>query len=349
MHYFNRTLKINAALICCSLTINCLYAQNTTSNKPIQEPETNPSEIPFRIDEINTDLQGLKEKRDKKNDDLIRLEPIVASINSKVAKIVYPKDDIDRMIIDLEKEVNEDNVILNLRELIQKFNDQINDASNILYDIQEQGSLAQVMSNGVSALRNKDVYRTLITYDSRTDKSKLRKDAWRAYKVKLRTEFSKEVFDNNLKSLSAAVNEPYERLKKEIGDLDSQMSSLLKERASLQAQWNDKQKNFDKTIFQWGFPVFILFILALYLIPLIIYRRTKEAESAGLALDLFKLVYGSGLTTEIITVFLLTSTILVLGITDKLNPDILGTLIGGISGYVLGRSFKSSNERQQGS
>jgi predicted nucleic acid-binding Zn-ribbon protein len=333
----------------CSFFINFLYAQNAVTNKPIQELESNSSEIPFRINEISTALQMLKDKRDKKNDDLIRLEPIVSNINSKVSKIVYPKEEIDKMIINLEKETKDDNILMNFNDLLEKFNGPIDNASNIIFSIRDQGSLAEVIRNSVSMLSNREAYRMVTAFDPKAQQYKLRRASWDAYKGKLRTDFTKEIFDSNVKGLLTAINEPYDRLKKEIGDLDNQISSLLKERASLQAQWNDKQKNFDKTIFQWGFPVFILFILALYLIPLVIYRHPKETEHASLTLDLFKLVYGSGLTTEIITVFLLTSTILVLGITDKLNPDILGTLIGGISGYVLGRSFKPFTERQQGS
>jgi hypothetical protein len=40
---------------------------------------------------------------------------------------------------------------------------------------------------------------------------------------------------------------------------------------------------------------------------------------------------------EICTVLLLTMSILILGLSDKINSDVLGTLIGGISGYVLNK------------
>jgi len=48
------------------------------------------------------------------------------------------------------------------------------------------------------------------------------------------------------------------------------------------------------------------------------------------------------LLIQIFTIFLLTSTILVLGFAGKISQDSLGTLLGGISGYVLGRNITNS-------
>ncbi|MCR5855607.1 hypothetical protein [Mesorhizobium sp. J428] len=48
---------------------------------------------------------------------------------------------------------------------------------------------------------------------------------------------------------------------------------------------------------------------------------------------------------ELVTVFVLTVTILILGLTNKLENEALAALIGGISGYVLGR-IKQSSEKQ---
>ena len=40
---------------------------------------------------------------------------------------------------------------------------------------------------------------------------------------------------------------------------------------------------------------------------------------------------------QLVTVFLLTATILILGLADAIDREALSTLIGGVSGYVLGR------------
>lgn len=51
----------------------------------------------------------------------------------------------------------------------------------------------------------------------------------------------------------------------------------------------------------------------------------------------------TALALPTITVLLLVSAIIILGLADKLEKEVLGTLIGGISGYVLGR-LKSSDK-----
>ena len=45
---------------------------------------------------------------------------------------------------------------------------------------------------------------------------------------------------------------------------------------------------------------------------------------------------------DLSTVFILTLAIIMLGLNDKLSPEVLGTLLGGISGYVLGRASRAA-------
>jgi hypothetical protein len=49
---------------------------------------------------------------------------------------------------------------------------------------------------------------------------------------------------------------------------------------------------------------------------------------------------------DLSTVFLLTIAIVILGLNRHLNSEVLGTLIGGISGYVLGRSSRANSAAQ---
>ena len=68
------------------------------------------------------------------------------------------------------------------------------------------------------------------------------------------------------------------------------------------------------------------------------YRR--QASKPGAA------TVGADDIIAIITVLLLVSLILILALADKLQPEALGTLIGGISAYVLGDSVKRRRDEK---
>lgn len=76
-----------------------------------------------------------------------------------------------------------------------------------------------------------------------------------------------------------------------------------------------------------GLPAFGLVLLAIFAIPKLYRDKELQAE-----------IFSSGIVLDMFTVFLLTITILLLGLGRKLTENVLGTLLGGIAGYVLGRS-----------
>jgi hypothetical protein len=81
----------------------------------------------------------------------------------------------------------------------------------------------------------------------------------------------------------------------------------------------------------WGFPSLIAAVLLIVLFEGR-RRRTGEAPIPD--------------TLNVVTVLLLVSAIIILGLGGKIQPEALGTLIGGISGYVLGKSAQVlSNDR----
>lgn len=73
----------------------------------------------------------------------------------------------------------------------------------------------------------------------------------------------------------------------------------------------------------WGFPALIVAVLIIVLFE----GRRRRAGEPGSTTD----------TLAVVTVMLLVSAIIILGLGGKIQPEALGTLIGGISGYVLGK------------
>jgi len=112
-------------------------------------------------------------------------------------------------------------------------------------------------------------------------------------------------------------------LKKQIDEKTPTLKSLARELENRQ----QGQTQIDKALVTFALPSFAVLIVLLLLAP----RLYKDT-------GIQKIILESGVLLELITVFLLTATTLLLGIANKIDGDILGTLLGGISGYVLGRS-----------
>lgn len=132
-----------------------------------------------------------------------------------------------------------------------------------------------------------------------------------------------------------AAQETRAAIQKELKELENELQVLRQKQSALVEEiGRERQKQFkiDQRIVTWTLPVFGLVLVAILLGP------------ASLAEDAQKLIFASSITLEMATVFLLTSTILILGVAEKISSEVLGTLIGGISGYVLGRWRRQNEE-----
>lgn len=109
-----------------------------------------------------------------------------------------------------------------------------------------------------------------------------------------------------------------------------EMTSILEDAAQVSRDIGtreDAQAKLDGRIITIGLPALALALVALLLVPLL-YRN----------IDLQRAIFSSGLMLELMTVFLLTGAIIILGLDGRIPAEVIGTLLGGISGYVLGRS-----------
>lgn len=57
-----------------------------------------------------------------------------------------------------------------------------------------------------------------------------------------------------------------------------------------------------------------------------------------------KLFFDSPVMLNLFTVFILTMVIIILATTDKMPKEAIGTLLGGIAGYVLGSTKRNKEE-----
>jgi|GEM_PF-4096771 len=110
---------------------------------------------------------------------------------------------------------------------------------------------------------------------------------------------------------------------------------LTKQKAiiAITTDFNDlKKMSVNRMLISIALPIFGIIILLLMVIPRL-YSDHKILSA----------IFEKDLLVQLITIFLLTATILILGIGDKLSKEVLGTLLGGISVYVLQRASKPSD------
>jgi cell division protein FtsB len=149
------------------------------------------------------------------------------------------------------------------------------------------------------------------------------------------SDLSSKVVPNLIKKIKdvkpkilAAAQAFRQKVENKRDEIEVQLADLHKRQDVLEKQIGKRlegQVRIDERLITYALPAFGIVLILLIALPAL-YK--KEAQG---------LILGSGLVLEMTTVFLLTVTILLLGIGGKLKPEVLGTLIGGISGYVLGR------------
>jgi hypothetical protein len=92
------------------------------------------------------------------------------------------------------------------------------------------------------------------------------------------------------------------------------------------------------TLWAWG-SIIVAVIVAILLLGY--FALLGNARDAGAQNREVSGPASYAMFLEMMTVFLLTGTILILGLSGRLNTEALAALIGGISGYVLGRMHSS--------
>lgn len=90
-----------------------------------------------------------------------------------------------------------------------------------------------------------------------------------------------------------------------------------------------KSNDLTETIVRWTIPSLGVLLVLILLGPRLYSNAIQED------------IFSTKLILELLTVYILVSTILILGLANRIQNEVLGTLLGGISGYVLGRSLAS--------
>jgi len=126
------------------------------------------------------------------------------------------------------------------------------------------------------------------------------------------------------------IREATEKASQRIASLEKQLTSSQKDLEGVETDLTAQAQSIDKLAIKLGLPLFCGTVVLLFAIPFVARRLTSGAGPVDA-------IFSSGVIIEINTVLLLTMTILILGLAGKMQNEVLGTLLGGIAGYVLNR------------
>jgi len=158
----------------------------------------------------------------------------------------------------------------------------------------------------------------------------------------IRDVFSAAKIESTRKEILALCDAKISDIGKSIDLLKLKITNENNYISKLYEKFNEAETQINSLAIKLGLPLFCVTILLLFLGPILLRYMFKAAPETN--------INSQNILVEISTVLLLTMSILILGLSEKIKGDVLGTLIGGISGYVLNRiriNNQNSGEKTQ--
>ncbi len=116
-------------------------------------------------------------------------------------------------------------------------------------------------------------------------------------------------------------------------EVETQLNKKRLDKASIITQMTSKDKEVNALSIKLGLPLFcgtvLMLFIGAYLYKKLVSRSTQSGAAEG---EISKVLL------EVITVLLITMSVLILGLAKILTENVLGTLLGGIAGYILNRT-----------
>lgn len=134
----------------------------------------------------------------------------------------------------------------------------------------------------------------------------------------------------------------------QLEDIRRQVVELQQREIEIQAQKVEVQREIAEELVSKRSERLIVYTLlawsAIIALVIVAILRLSKAQNTGTG----KQAVNYPMFLELVTVFVLTASILILGLAGKIGDEALAALIGGISGYVLGRLSEGRGARDTG-
>lgn len=312
------------------------------ANRPSSDPSVIPSvfeaDLNFdpasKVNEIQEQILTVEKSASLRKNEIQELENYIGDLNSIKLIGQYPKNYFDDRWKNLElKKVPYD--------VEQYFN-------GMLYDYYIEDYLRNNFQN-IYNNSGKGVYKLLQKLSS--DLNTLRSKFGIPEKVYLDDEVQLNSFKNDILPV-AKIKMDIDSLNKFRKEANGYVDISIQEAEALKIKAEEYVKNANKKIRELnkkieevditinhrainiGLPWFCVTVILLFVIAFIYQKMQIAKNAAGGTADNFI----TSILLEVITVLLITLTILILGLARILTENVLGTLLGGIAGYVLNRT-----------
>jgi len=315
------------------------------SNKNKEMPKTENMDLP------NNDVL-LKERLDEIKEEILQADEKAKGFKSYLADLKSYKDKLSRIDIEKTKKIIENllqlldsdpkNKIPGLSKQLHTIyaklffesntlfykNSDVNDYSRIFMNNNESKIELTISLDLISKLDNLSFIdqdsKIGLSIDDKPELEKLREDLNQ----------KSNVFGSVIEATASEINKVDER----VNEAKDELNNLKALRARIIEMLNEKDAAIDSLAITLGLPLFCATILLLFLGPSILKLLSKDKTTEAQPDN------SNDTLLEISTVLLLTMSILILALAKQLNQQVLGTLIGGISGYVLNRVSSKRNQ-----
>jgi hypothetical protein len=342
----NMMIEVSLILLWCATICAGQTSNETPANAAAPKVEIATTQTALReqlegvkrtIEEASQRERPLRDAQQKFDQSLQRLKTAAPNLNKQVTQIEAKLSGVKQIRTD------SDTIVIDLKGLNDAFTSPFSDLLSVSSPVELGGSrdVNDVLSDLNTVIRDSLADRPL------REANKLLPNPFGEQKT---TAISKTTFIQILKAYS---DDKFDSTRQKILPLASKASDELKRRADKAKQDLDAANALKNQIVEridagtnlingvsirLGLPLFCGTAVLLFLGSQ--YFRSRLAARGD---DTF---FSSSVLIELITVLLMTMTILILGLADKIKGDILGTLLGGISGYVLNRISRSQGDTE---
>lgn len=312
------------------------------------QSEEAPNMVPFMLKELKSlsEQEGeLQTKIDQREEDLDTLK----ALRGRLDALSYP-DDVQSSLDALVGQPPSSDALLRAEDIGRSFHDPFLELLVSSPSTGIDSALSKVYSDvEAEVLQHEDsVLSPIFAVRSDVELIKNAQDKTKIYQEfleRLSADLSESEFIDLRKKCTAVIDTAMQAIgrdqangKKDLAQLSNEVKELGSSLQVSQEKQEQKQ-DLDESLFRWGLPVIIGFILALTLINalprlLAIWKNKPEMVSEDSEHTLLNMV----------TVFLLIISVLILGIRGQIDNASLSTLLAGISGYVLGNVKRKREE-----